>query len=303
MTSIPRVEPNVSQAIQEEQTNVKQKKKHYPLASIGALVGSSAISYMSQPIANKQILPAMRKTYRLPQDTIDIIHDGARQALEESGLKAKGVRIRYLDGRNYFAQIIKTIMGEQRRKQPLKEFLDAINIEPIRQGMNAGFVNKNYIFKDFDGTKKLYLKKNSILMPKNDISGAVFHEMGHAMNYNFSKIGKVLQKARPIAMVTPGLIALYGACSKKNDSKANNFVRDHAGLLAFASTVPMLIEEGMATIKGQKYANKLLPKEIAAKVLKGNKIAYCSYALVGILSGLSAFTAVKIKDHFVNKKN
>ena len=110
---------------------------------------------------------------------------------------------------------------------------------------------------------------------------AGFHELGHAMNANLSKIGKFLQKSRPVSMYLPVLLALYGACTRKakpknEDGKLNgaqkthNFVRDNAGKLAFLASVPMLLEEGMATVKGQKFANKLLKPELANRVLKAN---------------------------------
>lgn len=264
-----------------------QKKENNVGASIGAIVGSSMVSGMLAPIVSSTILPAMKKNGQLPQDTIDTIQNGAKQAVEETGLKDKGVRIRFLDKL--------TITQSLKNKPFLKSVLDGMYIDQVRAGNNAFFAPSDIAFKD-NGVKKVYLKKNSIVMPKKDISGAVYHEIGHAMNFHFSKLGKVLQKMRPVAMLTPGLIALYGACSKKNDSKANNFVRNNAGLLAFASTIPMLAEEGMATYKGQKLADKILSKELAANVLKGNKIAYCSYALSAIFGGLTAFAAVKIKD-------
>lgn len=266
-----------------------QKKESAVGASIGAIVGSSMVSGIASPIIAGTVLPAMKKNGQLPQDTIDTIQNGAKQALEETGLKDKGVRIRFLDKKPTNHQSLKN-------KPFLKSVLDGMYIDQVRAGNNAFFVPKDMAFKDDNGVRKIYLKKNSIVMPKKDISGAVYHEIGHAMNFHFSKLGKALQHLRPVSMLTPGIIALYGACTKKNDSKANNFVRDNAGLLAFASTIPMLVEEGMATYKGQKLADKILSKELAARVAKGNKIAYCSYALTALFGGLTAFSAVKIKD-------
>lgn len=268
-----------------------QKKESTVGASIGAIVGSSMVSGIASPIIAGAVLPAMKKNGQLPQDTIDTIQNGAKQALEETGLKDKGVRIRFLDKKPVKRQILEN-------KPFLKSILDSMYIDQVRAGNNAFFNPKDMAFND-NGVRKVYLKKNSIVMPKRDISGAVYHEIGHAMNFHFSKLGKALQHLRPVSMLTPGIIALYGACTKKNDSKTNNFVRDNAGLLAFASTIPMLAEEGMATYKGQKLADKILSKELAARVAKGNKIAYCSYALSALFAGLTAFSAVKIKDSAV----
>ena len=67
--------------------------------------------------------------------------------------------------------------------------------------------------------------------------------------------------------------------------------------------LPVLAEEGMATIRGQKLANQLLPKNIARKVLKGNAVAYTSYLITALGFAAAAYTAVKVKDAFVNKRD
>ena len=114
-------------------------------------------------------------------------------------------------------------------------------------------------------------------------------------------------------MLGPVLVGIYGAISTKSKSKeegaeltnvqkTNNFVRDNAGKIAFGLSLPMLIEEAMASIKGQKFANKLLDKNLANRVLKANLVAYSSYLLVGIAGALGCTCAVKLKDHFVAKK-
>ena len=64
----------------------------------------------------------------------------------------------------------------------------------------------------------------------------------------------------------------------------------------------MLIEEGMATAKGHKYAKKLLNPKLAKKCLKGNMIAYTSYLLAATLGALATTCAVKIKDYAIEKK-
>lgn len=157
----------------------------------------------------------------------------------------------------------------------------------------------------------VFIKKNSIILPKEGIAPAGFHEVGHAMNYNLSKVGKFLQNCRPLMKLAP-LIGIFAACTRKAEAKdgkeltsgqkTKNFIRDNAGALAFASYLPMLIEEGMATYKGQKYANKVLSKDLAKKVLKGNSIAYMSYLTVAASAGLAAHCAVKIKDSIIANK-
>ena len=84
--------------------------------------------------------------------------------------------------------------------------------------------------------------------------------------------------------------------------KFNNFLRNNAGKLAFIASLPMLIEEGMATQKGNKFAKKLLSPELANRVLKSNKFAYCTYLISAIFGALGAMLAVKVKDNAIEKK-
>ena len=64
--------------------------------------------------------------------------------------------------------------------------------------------------------KATYIKGNSVLLSKEGLHSAGFHELGHAMNRNLSKIGKFLQSSRPVSMYLPVLLALYGACTKRH---------------------------------------------------------------------------------------
>ena len=72
-------------------------------------------------------------------------------------------------------------------------------------------------------------------------------------------------------------------------------------ILAFASTIPMLAEEGMASIRGCKWAKEIAPS-ISKKVTKANIIAFTSYLAFGLASAAFAYTAKKVKDHFQAKK-
>lgn len=247
---------------------------------------SSCMPAVSLPAA-MVIIPQMQKIGKLPDDMVQIMHEKADEAIKVSGLDKAGVKIKYLP--------------EENIKKP---FIKLINdpIAMIKKGMNAAFLPKNY--KGFNA--------NTILMPAKEISFAAFHEIGHAMNNNFSKIGKALQYMRMPGMIAASAIALFGAftkTSKPQDGKEltkwqkfKNFVRDNAGKLSFAAMMPMLAEEAMATIKGNTLAKKLLSPEMSKVVSKGNKIAYLSYIASAAALGLSSMAAVKIKDWFVDRK-
>ena len=255
--------------------------------SIAALAGGSIVPNMTAFPA-MGIVGAMSKIGNMSQDKIDLIHKASKDALSIAGLDSKGVNIEWLkpSGKNLkFMDKLKILLN------PLK--MDVA----VQEGLNACFSPL----------------KNKIFMPDNKISYAAFHEIGHAINFNNSKFWRGMQKFRGPAMILASLPMLYGAFtteSKAKDGKeltklqkTNNFIRDNAGKLSFAAMLPVLAEEGMATIRGQKLANKLLSKDLAKTVLKGNAVGYLAYVLSAVGLAAAAYTAVKIKDAFVNKNN
>lgn len=66
--------------------------------------------------------------------------------------------------------------------------------------------------------------------------------------------------------------------------------------------LPILLEEGMATYKGQKLADKLLTNDMAKIVSKGTKVAYLTYIIGALSIATTSFATVKIKDYLVAKK-
>ena len=263
-------------------TNIKAAA----LGTIGGLAGGS-IAQNVCALSAAGVVAATSKLGNLPQDTIDIIHAASEKALELGEVKNKGVSIEWLkqSGKklNLFEKF--KIISNPARIQ-----------EAIQEGLNAG-----------------YARNNKIYMPENKVSFLAFHEIGHSINFNNSKFWKGMQKLRMPALTLASLPMIYGAISKESKAengkelnkkqKINNFIRNNAGKLSFATMLPVLAEEGMATIRGQKLANQLLPKNIARKVLKGNAVAYTSYLITALGFAAAAYTAVKVKDAFVNKRD
>lgn len=263
-------------------TNIKAAA----LGTIGGLAGGS-IAQNVCALSAAGVVAATSKLGNLPQDTIDIIHAASEKALELGEVKNKGVSIEWLkqSGKklNLFEKF--KIISNPARIQ-----------EAIQEGLNAG-----------------YARNNKIYMPENKVSFLAFHEIGHSINFNNSKFWKGMQKLRMPALALASLPMIYGAISKESKAedgkelnkkqKINNFIRNNAGKLSFATMLPVLAEEGMATIRGQKLANQLLPKNIARKVLKGNAVAYTSYLITALGFAAAAYTAVKVKDAFVNKRD
>lgn len=262
-------------------------------ASIAAMTVGGMVAQASA-IPAIGVLKGMQKIGNLPADKIEIMHKAAEQAIKDTGLAAKGVTIEYLK--------------EPTVKKGLKALFESPIVQ-IKEGLNACFINPKSSIKDLN---KYNVKANTIYMPEKAISYAGFHEIGHAMNANLTKWGTALQKMRKPGMIAAGLIMLYGAFSKQSEpkdgkeltkgQKANNFIRNNAGKLAFGAMAPTLFEEAMATIKGNGLAKKLLSPEMAKTVMKGNGVAYLSYLASAAGLGLGAWAAVKIKDSAMNQK-
>ena len=284
----------------------------------------------------------VQKCNNLPPQEYLILKNAVKQMVQETGLEEKGVRIKFLNPHEKKIKLNNVLMKHRRdmkinTNDPFHKFyirlIDRKILNPVRRGYNAFFVSKGIRLPKINSSefidlankgkygvlasklkdKAYYINPNSIVLPKDKLPTAGFHEVGHAMNYNLSKVGKFLQECKPIAKFAPIVLGVYGAISRRSKptgenkeltsaQKTNNFIRDNAGKLTLLASLPMLIEEGMATFKGQKFANKVLKPDLAKKVLKGNLLAYSSYLVIALFGALAVRTAVNMKDYFMEKK-
>ena len=159
----------------------------------------------------------------------------------------------------------------------------------------------------------LGIKMNTILLPEQKLSLTAFHEIGHAANANLSKIGKLLQKSRaPLMFGVMPIIALIALWKTKKApeqkpqgavDKTTTFIKENSGKLTFAAFLPILIEEAMASIKGNKFAkNAGLSTELLSKVVKTNKIGYLTYVGSALLTSYAIHLGTKVKDSIAKPK-
>lgn len=178
----------------------------------------------------------------------------------------------------------------------MKEEVIGNAMESAFEGNNAFFISQN----------------NSIAINMRKLPTAVFHEMGHAHNYNYSKLGKILQKSRGPSMLLASSLLLIAACSKEEKAedgkeltkgqKIKNGIRKALPAMSFSAMLPMVFEEGLATFKGNKWAKQVLSPELYKKVVKGNFAGLMSYVGKAAAVGLATYAAIKIKDKLVDKK-
>lgn len=242
--------------------------------SLKALAVGTAASMVSAPAGQLAMKGMSLVNNKLDANQIKTINNAADTILLSTGLKNKGVKITDVK----FAGLFPNKMAKA-----------------IASGKNAGYSNIT----------------NEVLINRDKLPTAVFHEMGHAFNNNSSKVWSAMQKMRMPAMAVSSLIMLFGALSKKEvaedgkeltkGQKIKNAVRDKSGLLAFGAMLPVLLEESMASVRGCKWANKNLTADLAKKVRNTNIIGATSYIAAALGIGLAAHVAVKVKDNAQDK--
>jgi len=270
-------------------------QKPTKLAIVGGVMAGSAVLTIvgSVPFVTTNVLmDKMIKISNLSDDEFKQVTDGMNKVLKDTKLADKGVNIKRIP-----ATEAKTFV---------EKLLGTLNpVNGAGQGRNAAFFDKAIPILD--------IKANTILLPEKNLSLTAFHEIGHAANANLSKIGKLLQKSRnPLLLGVMPIIALIALGKTKKAPEQNpqgavdkttTFIKENAGKLTFAAFLPILIEEAMASIKGNKFAkNAGLSTELLNKISKTNKIGYLTYIGSALLTSYAIYLGVKVKDSIAKPK-
>lgn len=270
-------------------------KKAYRGGSLKAAAAATAVQACATPLSLLGVKGMQNVTKNLSKEQIAQMNEAAEKMIKDTGLSAKGVKIKnltYLDGGLNLTGLPDSVLE---MKNPYYA---------TAHGKNAAFLPKG-----IPGV----CDANTIIINKEKLPAAAFHEIGHAFNKNSSKFWSSVQKMRTPAMAAATLLMLLPAFTKKETAqdgkeltkgqKAKNFVRDNSGILAGAAMLPVVSEEIMASVRGCKWANANLPKELAKKVKTTNIFGAVSYVGAAIGISLAAFAATKIKDKAVEKAN
>lgn len=269
-----------------EQTNKRNIK-----GSMAAAAGGAGVTLVSS-LAGIPFVDKMVHQNSLTQDEINLTNKAADNVCKNiSKLSDKGVNICNITPETFEVKHLKQALGKW-----AKPLTNIIPILTIAEGKNACFSPGN----------------NSVIINRNKLPLAVFHEMGHAHNFNNTKLWKAMQITRtPLTFIGLAL-AFLPACTKKQTvtegeeltkkQKIKNAIRNSAPILAATTSLPTIMEEGMATVKGNKWANQVLSPELFKKVVKSNKFGFANYVLTAVGLGLASLTAKGIKDHSDSKK-
>ena len=290
---------------QSQEKEQKPSKRSATAILTGAALGLAPSVY----VATDAIVPKgcnyMRMMGNIVQrgmpdvDTFKNIKQIAEKAIQDTGLASKGVKLQIVTPKN-----VKSVAQElinSNSKAPFGKNIAKNFAKMIKYGANAAFsgsTNKVYI-----GSKGLY--------------SSVFHEIGHAMNYNSSKIMKFMQKARcltPYGVPILGL-GLFAASLFHNVKpetlnkpkslweKTKDFVKNNVGKISFATFLPMLIEEGAASVKGLKLAKQYLKPEQVSRLAKNYLSGFKSYAMVATVLSAAIGFGNMIAQGIQEKKN
>ena len=204
--------------------------------------------YFTKKIMDTLIINDLNLINIIDKNSIANIQIAAKQTIKNNKkLKQKKLELIYLNENNF---------------KKLKPELQSNNhIILIKEGYNAAF----------------FAKANKIFMPEKNLQLSVFHEIGHAINYNYSKLW---QKLYGISNLSSPLT--YFAFSTQLFQNNKNEEKKSSKKEAFISTSPLLpnlLEEGVASIKGEYEAKKLLNKDLYKKIIKNNGLSFLAYLL------------------------
>lgn len=204
--------------------------------------------YFTKKIMDTLIINDLNLINIIDKNSIANIQIAAKQTIKNNKkLKQKKLELIYLNENNF---------------KKLKPELQSNNhIILIKEGYNAAF----------------FAKANKIFMPEKNLQLSVFHEIGHAINYNCSKLW---QKLYGISNLSSPLT--YFAFSTQLFKNNKNEEKKSSKKEAFISTSPLLpnlLEEGLASIKGEYEAKKLLNKDLYKKIIKNNGLSFLAYLL------------------------
>lgn len=286
---------------------VSTSEQKYKKPGVGAIIGGVLVGSAVQGVirgSNEVISPVIMKKMAemnkgITEDEFTTVESAIKETIKDSRLGEKGVDI--IKATPEKMDEISNIMFKEMDNittkyipEPVRKFLANIISSTVKNGENAFFAPK----------------AQKIVRPEKELELTIFHEIGHALNKNFGKIGKVMQKCRGLAMLSApiSLIALWKTKKapneepKSNTGKVTTFIKENAGKLTFITFLPILLDEGLASIKGGKFATKLLSPELAKKVSKSNALGFSTYLGLATLSSLGIYLGTKVKDAIAKPK-
>lgn len=174
----------------------------------------------------------------------------------------------------------------------LNDILMSISLIIVKEGRNAFYYSKNN--KAYFSDKKNFW--------------TAFHEIGHSLNNRI--LGKTQMGMRKLPAIA-GLMFFTSMLhhkkpenqSRNNFDKTKDFIQNNIATLTFASFIPMICEEGMASKRGLDFLKGKIAKSQMNIFRKNYAIALSSYISVGLIAAGSAKLGLWTRDKIVNSGN
>lgn len=288
--------------------------------SVGAGVATYGVAnIMTGTISNKFADSAMQ----LAQNNNELFKDAAKQALKNENIFCTTPNKAF----NAFFNMKDIDLSNEANKKELRAFATLFNDDKsVATKINNkidnffGKIISKLSFAKKDNGMVEQTKKGLNAMSKGDfvycdldnMAMASFHEMGHVKNYQSKGFGKLLQAMRhPLVKKIAIATALLGVIlpSNKKDEKDKNaldktgdFIKDNCVAISALATVPTVLEEGLASVKGAQIAKKVLEPDKLKMLNKANGKAFLTYLIGATLLPLGVYVAKKIRDSFDKPK-
>lgn len=154
------------------------------------------------------------------------------------------------------------------------------------------------LFNDFiscsKGKNALFnVNKNKVCLNRGKMPLAGFHELGHAYNANSSKFLKGLQYMDPVCvslavgfMFLPLLIKKTPESAAKKEDKIKNKIREASPYMAMGVCAPIVAEEGLASLRANKFAKNHLSPKLLKKMNVSNSFSLLTYLSAALMFGI-----------------
>ena len=146
-----------------------------------------------------------------------------------------------------------------------------------------------------EGKNAFYADSAKVAVAPTSKPSLIQHELGHAINAK-NKFLRLLQNSRNyVAAIPTALIILNYLIKKSKKNNEETFIEKNAGILGFLAYAPTIAEEGLASIRGIRAAQKTLKgQSVKFGALKRNYFfAWLTYLLAGVGLGVASKLSVK----------
>ena len=271
-------------------------------STLGTAVAFTVPYAMKKTIIPNVTSQALSRMYKvnasLSQPEKDVLEKAADEALKLAKVDKKGVKFERVNEHTVLSQ-------------PEQAVIDAIEKSKLPKRLKE--IRKETLLPKYCAMKGhtafFNAITNVITYNKEKLPLAAFHEIGHSMNKFYSHVGKSFQHIRMKNRKTAGVISMLALLApskteqnmkpQTNDDKLIGKFRDYSGLLVAGAMAPTVIEEGMASYKGNKLAKKLLNPELLKKVKTTNLAGFITYAVSPIVLGLGTYLGVQAKNNII----